>query len=261
MVNLAKILLFGMLSVGPWSQVWARDSVEVIGEKRGREQTEPTGALGWFKAGIKLAQTGEYPAALSRFERARGMSPHWALPHLEIALVHLMTDNDRSAIAQSLSKAVKFGAEMPRAHYLYGVFLQEEGQRKQATHHLVQALKLRPSMVDARYRLATLYVEQGRQAEGIKQFEYVLSQRPSHMGAHRNLAMLFEQSGQLELAEKHLKTISGLFPKNTYHLTGLGYFYRRVGWEKKAVKTFRRAERMDSRNKKKKMRPLLKSRR
>ncbi|HOX42731.1 MAG TPA: tetratricopeptide repeat protein [Myxococcota bacterium] len=221
---------------------------------------KPEGALAWFKQGAELAQQGDYPAALARFEKARALSPNWALPHVEIAVAHLMTDNDRAAIGAALKRAVELGPDIPRARYLYGVFLHEAGDRPAAVHELVQALKLRPSLLDARYRLATLYVEEGRQAEGIQQFELVLTQRPSHLGSMRNLAVLYERSGQLEEAEKHLLGITRLHGKNANHLTALARFYQRAGWQAKAQAALREAERLDPSKDARKLRPLLKSR-
>lgn len=224
------------------------------------KRSKPRGSLAWFKQGVKLSRQGDYRAALRRFEKARSMSPGWALPHLEIAVAHMMTDNDRKAIGRALAKAVKYGPEIPRARYLYGVFLQEQGNRKGAISELIQALKKRPSMLDARYRLATLFIEDGRQADGIKQYELVLQQQPSHLGARRNLAVLYEQSGQFELAEKHLLAIIKMEPSNSWYFTNLGRFYERVGWSQKAKVAYRRAQRLDPIGKRRKLRPLLKSR-
>jgi tetratricopeptide (TPR) repeat protein len=231
----------------------------VIAEQPEEEQEMP-GALSWFKQGVKLARQGEYQAALSRFKRARGLSPNWALPYLEIAVAHLKTDNDRKIIEQSLLKAVRLGKEMPRAHYLYGLFLQESARRSEAISEFVLALKLRPSLVDARFRLATLYVEDGRQADGIKQYRLILKQDPRHLGARRNLAILEEQSGQLEEAEEHLKYITQLFPTNLYHLNTLGQFYKRIGWDEKAKLIFAKAQRLDPSRNNRQMRSLPKSR-
>lgn len=248
---LVLILLAGHASAGDTST----DPVMDMAAKRAK----PRGSLGWFKAGVKLTRQGNYRDALKYFERAKRMSPSWALPYLEIAVAHLMTDNDRKTIGACLAKAVEYGPEIPRARYLYGVFLQEQGDTKGAISQLIKALKKRPSMLDARYRLAVLFVEDGRQAEGIKQFELVLKQQPSHLGARRNLAVLYEQSGQLEMAEQHLLAITKMQPYNPWFLTKLGRFYERAGWVKKAHAAFRRAQSLGP-SKKRKLRPLLKSR-
>ena len=224
----------------------------------GREQ--PRGSLSWFKLGVELARQGEFTAALNRFRRARQLSPNWALPHLEIAVAHLRTDNDRKVIGESLARAVELGPEIPRARYLYGVFFQEQGERPKAVREFVHALKQRPSMLDARFRLATLYVEEGRQTDGITQFTLVLEQHPSHLGARRNLAVLFEQSGRIEEAEKHLIAIARMDPKNAWHQTGLGRFYERVGWSSKARQAFRKAQNLEPTGDRRRLRPLLKSR-
>jgi tetratricopeptide (TPR) repeat protein len=224
------------------------------------QRAEPAGALAWFKQGVDLARKGEFQAALARFKKASSLAPNWALPCLEIAVVHMKTDNNREVIGRYLKKAVKLGKSIPRAHYLWGVFLQEDGRRGEAIAALTRSLQLRPSLIDARFRLATLYVEEGRQAEGIHQYQLVLKQRPNHLGAHRNLAMIFEQSGQLEEAEEHLKAIAKMHPYNAYHLSTLGRFYERVGWEGKARAAFKQAERLDPSRDRRRLRPLPKSR-
>lgn len=223
-----------------------------------REQ--PRGALAWFKQGVALAERGEYRAALNRYHRARQLAPRWALPHLEITVAHLMTDNDRERIGRSLAKAVELGSEIPRAHYLYGVYLHEQGERERARAEFIRALQLRPSLLDARYRLATLYVEAGRQAAGIEQYELVLQQQPSHIGARRNLALLYERCGQIEQAEQQLRAVVRLDPDNPWQLTRLARFYERNGFAAKARQTRRRAERIEPTGRRRKLRPLLKSR-
>ncbi len=223
-------------------------------------ESEPTGALAWFKRGVKVAREGDIKAALSRFKRARSLAPNWALPHLEIAVAHMMTDNDRKVIGRSLAEAVRLGKELPRAHYLYGIYHQELGKRAEAISEFTYALRLRPSLAKARFRLAVLYIEEGRQVDGIEQLQLLIKQKPAHVGAHRNLAVLYEQSGRLEDAGRHLYAIAKLFPSNAFFLTELGRFYQRAGWEKKAQAAFRKADRLDSPRGKRKMRPLLRTR-
>lgn len=249
------LILLVLLAALPAGALGADPATEAAAERE-----EPDGSLAWFKRGVELVRQGDYRSALNRFERARALSPRWALPHLEIAVAHLMTDNDRQAIGASLAKAVKYGPEIPRARYLYGVYLHEQGDRKGAIREFVQALKRRPSMLDARYRLATLYVEAGRQADGIEQYELVLSQQPSHLGARRNLAMLYEQSGQLELAERHLLAITRMDPQNAWYFNALGRFYDRAGRKRDAQAAYRKAQRLEPTGDRRRLRPLLKSR-
>lgn len=244
------LLLFGL------SPAIAEDPAFEIGERR-----QGNGALSLFQQGVELAQKQDYREALARFDEARKLAPNWALPYLEIAVVHLSTDNDQEAIGKALVAAVQLGKDIPRAHYLYGVFLHEAGRRSEAVLELTRALQIRPSLVDARYRLAALYVEEGRQAEGIQQYEFVLQQRGAHLGARRDLALLYEQSGQLEKAEEQLRAIAALYPGNAYYLNDLGKFYERAGFPEKARAAFKEAERRDPSREHRKLRPLLKSKR
>jgi tetratricopeptide (TPR) repeat protein len=248
-----SVLLVLWVCVPSWA-LGAENPAQESAEGRASE-----GALYLFQEGVKLAQEGNLREALFKLERASMLAPNWALPHLEIAVARMLTDNNREAIGTSLEKAVRLGKELPRAHYLYGVFLQEEGKRKDAISELVEALRIRPSLVDARFRLATLYVEEGRQEEGILQFEYVLQQRQGHVGARRNLAVLYEQSGQMEKAETQMKAIHELFPDNSYHLINLGKFYERAGFQEKAKTAFRKAQQLDPAKRQHNLRPLPKS--
>jgi len=236
----------------------ARADDAALEQAAGRQSN---GALALFQQGVELARQGDLPEALARLERARQLSPNWALPYLEIAVLHMSTDNDREAIGKTLDTAARLGGDNPRAHYLYGVYLQEESRRGEAIVELTKALQLRPSMVDARYRLATLYIEDGRQEDGIQQYEYVLKSKGSHVGALRDLALLYEQSGQLEKAEARLKTITVQNPGNVTHLTNLAKFYERVGWLEKARACYREAERLEPTKDPRKLRPLLKTKR
>lgn len=265
MRSLATTLAIMLLLSGWWCVPAARaeDALQADAgtpEDEAAGRSEPQGALAWFKRGVELSRQGDYRAALNRFEKARDLSPTWALPHLEIAVAHMRTDNNRAIIGSELYEAVRLGKDIPRAHYLYGVFLQEAGKRDEAIQLLTRALALRSSMVDARYRLATLYVEAGKQDLGTEQYRLVLEQRSGHLGAMRNLAVLYEQSGRLEEAEDLLQTITRLFPDNAYHLANLARFYERVGWEKKARQARRRAERIEPTGSRRHLRPLLKSR-
>ncbi|MBW1808982.1 MAG: tetratricopeptide repeat protein [Deltaproteobacteria bacterium] len=250
--GLTAFLLFLLFSAG-----------ESVAEETGQDtlvRPEPKGALAWFKQGVELTRQGEYKAALQRFRRAKSLAPNWALPYVEIAVAHMMTDNDRTVIGPALAKAVRLGGDIPRAHSLYGLFRQENANRKKAIKEFIRALQLRPSLTDARFRLSTLFVEEGRQTDGIHQYELLVKYKPSHVGAHRNLAFLLEQSGRFEDAEQHLVAIASLFPTNAYHQTNLGRFYERVGWNKKAKAAFVKAERIESTRDKRKLRPLLNSR-
>lgn len=222
-------------------------------------ETEPVGALGIFKKGVALAQNGDYRSALQRFEQAQKLAPGWALPYLEIAVAHLVLDNDRKVIQVALENAVKYGSELPRARYMYGIFLQEAGRRNEAIAELTRALELRPGLTDARFRLATLYVEGGHQNEGIEQYLFVVKDQPAHLGARKTLAILFEQSGQFEKAEEQLKLATNLYPDNAFLMTTLGQFYKRMGWTDKAKAAFSAADRLEPNKDKRGLRPLLKS--
>ena len=219
----------------------------------------PGSALNYFKEGLALAEKGDVRAALERFEHARDLAPRWGLPYLEIAAAHHALGDDRGVIGAALQKAVYYGQDLPRAHYLYGVFLQESGRRQEAIKELQRATELRGTMTEARFQLATALVEEGRQSEGIEQCLQAVKDVPNNLGCRRYLAVLYEQSGHLEKAEEQLKAAADTNPHHVAQLDALARFYQRVGWNEKAQATLQRIERIDPSKNKRKLRPLLKS--
>jgi len=216
-------------------------------------------SLGAYQQGLALSRRGDHLAALPCFAKALALCPYWPLPYLEIAVAHMMTDNDRERIGGYLARAIRVGKDNPRAHLLYGIHLQESNEGARAVQEFTEALSLRPSLVDARLRLAALYLEGGQQEEGIREFDAVLRQLPDNIGAHRSLSLLLERAGRLAEAEAHLLSIVRLQPGNAFHLSNLGQFYQRLGWNQKAAAAFARAERLEAKEKRK-MRPLRSSR-
>lgn len=219
----------------------------------------PGSALNYFKEGLALIEKGDLRAALERFERARDLSPRWGLPYLEIAATHRALGSDRELVGAALQQAVYYGQDLPRAHYLYGVFLQESGRRQEAIKELQRATELRGTMTEARFQLATALVEEGRQSEGIEQCLQALRDVPKYLGCRRYLAVLYEQSGQLEKAEEQLKAAAETNPHHITQLEALARFYQRVGWNEKAQATLQIIERVDPSKNKRKLRPLLRS--
>lgn len=219
----------------------------------------PGSALNYFKEGLALVEKGDMRAALSCFERARDLAPRWGLTYLEIAATHRALGDDRELIGAALEKAVYYGQDLPRAHYLYGVFLQESGRRQEAIKELQRAVELRGTMTEARFQLANVLVEEGRQSEGIEQCLQAVKEVPNYLGCRRYLAVLYEQSGQLEKAEGQLKAAAENNPHNVVQLDALARFYQRVGWNEKAQATLQLIEQVDPGKNKRKLRSLLKS--
>lgn len=224
-----------------------------------RSDSSPGLALTYFKQGLALAEKGDQRTALKRFELARDLSPNWGLPYLEIAAVHLALGANHDVIDDALQKAVQYGQYLPRAHYLYGVFLQENGQREEAMNELRRAVELRSNMTDARFLLATLLLEEGLKKDGIDQCLQVVKDVPEHLGCRRTLAVLFEQSDQLDRAEAQLKAAVAHNPRNVTMLDALYRFYQRVGWDDKARATLQIIERVDPSKNKRNLRPLPRS--
>ena len=81
----------------------------------------------------------------------------------------------------------------------------------------------------------------------------------NHEGAIGNLARLYETQGRTSQAEKMLTRLTKLQPKAFAYYLALGNFYQRQGNLKGANQAFDKANALNPR-KRRKMRPLLKSR-
>ncbi len=187
----------------------------------------PDFAKAHLDAGAALIRTGQAKLAESQYREALRLAPdspeaHYglggvlamegrvdeALPHLEIALPHVMEsvamnpgDADGhynlgrifaalgrtgEAIAQ-FSETVRLAPDDAEARFNLGVALTEGKRMNEALDQFAAAVRLRPDYVNAHYHLGTTLLALGRTGDAIREFTETLRLRPDFAGAQQSL--------------------------------------------------------------------------
>ncbi len=109
-------------------------------------------ARGPYNRGLELAQAGEYPDAILKFEEAIERDPRLARAHYNLGLVYQRAGQSRRAVS-SLQKASEL---TPSADYRYalGLALHEVGEMGKAERAFRSALELDPAHLPSLYALA-----------------------------------------------------------------------------------------------------------
>ena len=102
--------------------------------------------------------------------------------------------------------------DSPRAHYYFGVGLDEAGRPAAAAAEFRTALRLDPRYAEAHNRLGIEELRSGRMSVAIAQYRAAIRDEPDFPDAHYNLGTAWAQSGHLPEAIAELKEALRLKP-------------------------------------------------
>jgi tetratricopeptide (TPR) repeat protein len=102
--------------------------------------------------------------------------------------------------------------DSPRAHYYFGIGLDEAGRPAAAAAEFRTALRLDPTYAEAHNRLGIEEVGAGRVPEAIAQYQEAIRDEPDFPDAHYNLGTAWAQSGRLPEAIAELREALALKP-------------------------------------------------
>jgi tetratricopeptide (TPR) repeat protein len=169
---------------------------------------DPRGAGGDVLARARAHElAGDDDAAVALLEGAVRADPVAALPRLELGRLVLKSGAQPALAQQHLDAARALAPENPRAHYLYALAVEEQGQRLEARRSLEVALALRDDFPEARFRLAGLLFAQGDWGGAAAAYQRYLSSRPGETGARLQLAAALERDGAVSRAEATLRAM------------------------------------------------------
>lgn len=173
---------------------------------------------------LELEKQGSDGQALEKLEALVATDPTWDLARLEAARVRLKVGSELERASWHADIARSLAPENPRAHYLWALAQDENGNQAEATRSLEVALALRADFPDARFRLAGLLSAQRRWPEAVTIWRTYVDSMPAATGARLQLAQALEQSGDLKAAEAELRAllkIDALRPVATRRLADL----------------------------------------
>jgi len=154
-----------------------------------------------------LEASGDDVGAVAVLERAVTADPSWAMARLELGRLQLKLGQRTDAAEVHLDVARSLAPENPRAHYLFALAADAQGQRRAARAALEVALALRDDYADARYRLAGLLYADGDYARAADAYRAYVATHPEATGARLQLAASLERSGRAPAAEQELRSL------------------------------------------------------
>lgn len=162
--------------------------------------------------------------------------PAWELPRLEDARLRLKRGEGLGLAEANLEAARSFAPENPRAHFLWGM-LMEERQLPQAALAAYQiALTLRPDYDEAQFRAAGLHFALGDFKAAVEGYRVYASLHPEAVGARLQLAAAAEKAGSPKVAEQELKKLFDAPSSRALGGRRLAEFYERTGHAGAAAK-------------------------
>lgn len=209
-----------------------------------------------LRQALALEEQGDAAGAGRALERLVAAAPSWDLARIEAGRFWLGQGDSLDRAQFHLDAALSLAPENPRAHYLWGLLMNERQRGEEAVRALEIALYLREDYDDARFRLAGLYQARGAYEDAARCWRRYLSKHPGAFGPQLQLAAALEGMGHPKDAETELKKLYQ-DPK-TKELGGrkLAEFYDRQGRAAEAAKV-----RKEALPKGRKLRDLLPSKR
>lgn len=218
--------------------------------------------LSSFFAGRAAVAQGELAQAVTDYERAALLLPHWDLPNVELGLLHPLYDNDAQAALSALTKAVAANPQNPRTRLYMGAALCQLERYREAEAAYLEALRLKSDYNEARLRLAGLYRLQNRLADALRVYEDILTGDMQNTSVWGILAGLYEEAGRLPQAETAHRRLIVLQKDSAYAFFKYGLFLQRQNRRDEAQSAFERADALSPQARKRRaMRPLLPSKR
>jgi tetratricopeptide (TPR) repeat protein len=173
---------------------------------------------------------------LNALDRQIVTQPADPRPRLQAAELRVKAGEQLDRALLDVDVARSLSPEDPRAHYLFGLLMEERGEAATAKDAYQTALALNDTHDDARFRLAGLYFRERAFGPAAEAYGRYVKAHPDASGARLQLAAALEQMGDKSRAEAELKAMYA-DPK-TREMAGrrLAELYDRSGREHDAAK-------------------------
>lgn len=190
------------------------------------------GAL--LREALAKEAVGDDAAALTQLEALAQSQLDWDVVRLEAARLRLKRGEELWRAQAHLEMARALAPENARAHYLWGLLMEEQHNGHEAIEAFRTALVLRPDYAEARYRLGARLLTEDKASEAASLLGQYAKNHPQEWGAHLLWAMALEKSGDDASAAVVLKALLTNSPVKALAATRLIALYERTGDKKKA---------------------------
>jgi tetratricopeptide (TPR) repeat protein len=185
---------------------------------------------------LVLEQAGNDAAAIAALDATIRAQPEWALPRIEDARIRLKSGGDLDRVELDLEAAQALAPENPRAHFLWGMLMEERGKTDEAIKALERALVFRADYDEAHARLADLYFQRQDWPNAELHYRAVVQAHPDQVPARLQLATVLEREGRTPEAESELRSLLADQPTSPLVARRLADFYDRTQRPKLAAR-------------------------
>lgn len=173
----------------------------------------PANARARTNLGNALVDDGRTSEALTHYEEAIRLDPHYAEGHYNLGLTLLDLGKPADSIPQFVA-TLRDNPNSGEAHNNWGNALVRLGRAPEAMPHYEEAVRLRPDDPEAHCNLGSALLRTGALAAAIAQYETALQLRPDFADAHINLANVLAQTGRFAAALPHFAAAAAAAPRD-----------------------------------------------
>lgn len=203
---------------------------------------KPQIAQGYLKQGLSLAPTdakvraawGGYlydqkdiPGAIAALKQAIVLDPAFLSPHLTLADIYLVVQNQPKLAADEYRAALKIDPKNFGAHYALGEALERIPDWAGALAEFQAANQLAPTSPMPLNAMGQVYAAQGQSDKASDAFERALKVQPKFFQAHVALGDLYGEKGDTTKALAEYRAALQINPKLGVAYTRIGMIYDR----------------------------------
>ena len=171
--------------------------------------------------GVRLADAGQFPAAIDALYKALELRPDYAKAHFNLAIA-LETTGDFPGAIRHLRDAVRLEPEHSEAQFNLGHALLSSGRRNEAVPCYAEAVRLRPDFTEAHLNLGHALLSIGDPTRAAEHFRQTIRLDPALFDARYQLGNANMLAGRIDLAIENYRQAVALRPEQAQLRFNLG---------------------------------------
>ncbi|MCE9547952.1 MAG: tetratricopeptide repeat protein [Planctomycetia bacterium] len=236
---LALVILFAAMTMRRNEDY--RSSATIWRDAAGKMPRNPRAYLNW---GATLADQGHMDEAVSHYQEALQINPHYAEAHNNWAAALQRQGRLEEAIIH-YQQAFQMNPNFAEAHYNWGNALVGLGSLEEALEHFQAAVRLDPNLAMAHNNWGATLAGLGRVDEAMAHYQAALRIEPKFAEAHNNWGKALKTSGRVAEAVPHFEQALQIDPHYAEAHRNWGNALQSLGRFEEAVPHYQQAEQLD----------------
>ena len=167
----------------------------------------------WSAAGNVHLRWGDFPKAITHFQKATALDPEDADTWYNLGMAYLSVRDMKNA-ADAMQRSIDLDPEFPSAWFHLGSAVAGMGDCQTAIGHFTRCLELKPDYSNAWFARGTCHGRTNRLQQAADDFTKALEYDPNNVPALFNRGATYAAMRQHEAAVQDLEVALKLQPKN-----------------------------------------------